>query len=161
MDFLRSFRAPDPKLLIGSFKSIFAPHYIVNVFLACSFYVLKTVPPICEYMFEDCSIELVSWHWSISFFLSLYTARPRALTRILKTGVPEPYLPKSGSPTIQKNIASFKKLESQHQKMGVQNCKLSVSESSADPLSSIIGRCTLYTPGCRNEGYIDFFPFFT
>ena len=66
MDFLRSFRAPDPKLLIGSFKSIFAPHYIVNVFLACSFYVLKTVSPICEYMFEDCSIELVSsWHWSI------------------------------------------------------------------------------------------------
>ena len=33
----------------------------------------------------------------------------RALTRILKTGVPEPSLPKSGSLTIQKNIASFKK----------------------------------------------------
>ena len=32
----------------------------------------------------------------------------RALTRILKTGVPEPSLPKSGSPTIQKNTASFK-----------------------------------------------------
>ena len=30
-----------------------------------------------------------------------------------------------------KNIASFKKWESQHQKMGVQNCKSSVSESSA------------------------------
>ena len=40
----------------------------------------------------------------------------RALTRILKTGVPEPSLPKSGSPTIQKNIASFKKWESQLQK---------------------------------------------
>ena len=33
---------------------------------------------------------------------------PRALTRILKTGVPEPSLPKSGSPTIQKNLASLK-----------------------------------------------------
>ena len=33
----------------------------------------------------------------------------RALNRILKTGVPEPSLPKSGSPTIQKNVASFKK----------------------------------------------------
>ena len=32
----------------------------------------------------------------------------RALTRILKTGVTEPSLPKSGSPTIQKYIASFK-----------------------------------------------------
>ena len=35
--------------------------------------------------------------------------RPRALTRILKTGVPEPSFSKSGSPTIQKNVASFKK----------------------------------------------------
>ena len=50
------------------------------------------------------------------------------LTRILKTGVPEPSLPKSGSPTIQKNIASFKKKESP--KMGVQDCKSAVSESS-------------------------------
>ena len=33
----------------------------------------------------------------------------RALTRILKTGVPELSFLKSGSPTIQKNIASFKK----------------------------------------------------
>ena len=40
----------------------------------------------------------------------------RALTRILKMRVPEPPLPKSGSPTIQKNITSFKKWESQHQK---------------------------------------------
>ena len=31
----------------------------------------------------------------------------RALTRILKMGVPEPTLPKSGRPIIQKNIASF------------------------------------------------------
>ena len=33
----------------------------------------------------------------------------RALAKILKTGDPEPSLPKSWSPTIQKNIASFKK----------------------------------------------------
>ena len=33
----------------------------------------------------------------------------RDLTRILKTRVPEHSLPKSGCPTIQKNIASFKK----------------------------------------------------
>ena len=32
-----------------------------------------------------------------------------ALTRILKTGVPEPSLPNSGGPIIQKNIASLKK----------------------------------------------------
>ena len=33
--------------------------------------------------------------------LSLLSYRSRALTRILRTGVPEPFLPKSGSPTIQ------------------------------------------------------------
>ena len=38
------------------------------------------------------------------------TLESRALTRILKTGVPEPSFPKSGSPTIQKNIASLKKI---------------------------------------------------
>ena len=48
---------------------------------------------------------------------------PRALTRILKTGVPEPSLPKSGSPTIQKNIASFIKWESQHQKWEFRTAK--------------------------------------
>ena len=35
---------------------------------------------------------------------------------ILNAGVPEPSLPKSGSPTIQKNTTSFKKMESKHQK---------------------------------------------
>ena len=60
-----------------------------------------------------------------------YTLREnRALTRILKTGVPEPSLPKSGSPTIQNNIACFKKIGVPAPNMGVQNCKSSVSESS-------------------------------
>ena len=45
----------------------------------------------------------------ISFSFQLDQSITRALTRILKTGVPEPSLPKSGSPTIQKNMASFKK----------------------------------------------------
>ena len=51
---------------------------------------------------------------------------PSELSRILKTGVPEPSLPKTGSSTIQKNIASFKKYVSQHQILGFRtaNCKL-------------------------------------
>ena len=48
--------------------------------------------------------------------LQIHQITCRALTKILKTGVPENSLPKSGSPTIQQNIASFKKLDSQHQK---------------------------------------------
>ena len=50
----------------------------------------------------------------------------RALTRILKTRKP-----KNGIPTVQKNIASFKKLKSPSTKyIGVQDCKSGVSESS-------------------------------
>ena len=57
----------------------------------------------------------------------------RALTRILKTGVPEPSLPKSGSHT---------KVGVPAQKMGVLDCKSAVSESSGiekiqDPKSKI------------------------
>ena len=48
-------------------------------------------------------------HYASTYIFCPYThPRPRAFTRILKRGVPEPSLPKSGSPTIQKNIASFK-----------------------------------------------------
>ena len=41
-------------------------------------------------------------------YLSFSIDTAKALTRILKTGVPELTFPESGSPTIQKNIASFK-----------------------------------------------------
>ena len=55
----------------------------------------------------------------------------RALTRILKTGVPDPFLPKSGSPTIQKNTDSLKKIGVPAPKLEFeQYCKLAVSESS-------------------------------
>ena len=72
------------------------------------------------YQFENKNFECLS-----------YQKKTRALTRILKTGVPEPSLPKSGSPTIQKNIASLKN-GSSSTKMGVQDCKSAVSESSED-----------------------------
>ena len=49
----------------------------------------------------------------------------RALTRILKTGVPEPSLPKSVSPTIH-----LQKIGVPAPKMGVQDCKSAVNESS-------------------------------
>ena len=58
--------------------------------------------------------------WSFSYFQPILAAIvvtiARALIRILKTGVPEPSLPKIGCPTIQKNIDFLKKKESQYQK---------------------------------------------
>ena len=67
------------------------------------------------------------------------TKELRAVTRILKTGVVEPSLPKCGSPTIQKNIASSK-IGVPAPKMGVQNCKAAVCESSGacDKIVNII-----------------------
>ena len=50
---------------------------------------------------------------------------------ILKTGVLEPSLPKSGSPTTQKNITSFKN-RSPSTRNEIQDCKSAVSERSDD-----------------------------
>ena len=55
----------------------------------------------------------------------------RALTRILKTGVPEPDLPKSGSTHHTKEYSPFQKIGVPAPKKGVQDCKSAVSESSA------------------------------
>ena len=56
---------------------------------------------------------------------------PRALTRILKTGVPEPSLPKSGSQSNHtKEYSLLQKTAVPAPKMGVQQCKSAVSESS-------------------------------
>ena len=73
----------------------------------------------CEYLFLTFDVQFVTINTNrtvksrqisnIHTHVFLEKCKTRALTRILKTGVPEPSLPKSGSPTIQKNIASFKK----------------------------------------------------
>ena len=55
--------------------------------------------------------------WRLCVWSLFCNALPRALTWVLKTGVPEPSLPKVGLPTYHKEyIASFKKQELQHQK---------------------------------------------
>ena len=58
--FVPSFRLPSTKHVLEVTKNVFIPHYIVNVFLALSFFLLKTIPPFCEYMFDDCVLDLVS-----------------------------------------------------------------------------------------------------
>ena len=55
----------------------------------------------------------------------------RALTRILKTGVPEPSLPKKWESHNTKEYSLLQKIGVPAPKMGVQNCKSSVSENSA------------------------------
>jgi len=44
------------------FKSIARfshPHYVVNLLLSVVFFGLKTISPVCDYLFEDCQLELV------------------------------------------------------------------------------------------------------
>jgi len=35
------------------------PHYVVNLLLSVVFFGLKTISPVCDYLFEDCQMELV------------------------------------------------------------------------------------------------------
>ena len=61
-------------------------------------------------------------------------------------------MPKSGSPTIQKNIASFKKIGVPETKMGAQNCKSPVSESSEMSVCGILSNKYVSGEYCPNKG---------
>lgn len=37
------------------------PHYILNLLLSVVFFGLKTISPVCDYLFEDCQLELREW----------------------------------------------------------------------------------------------------
>ncbi|XP_060080687.1 thioredoxin-related transmembrane protein 2-B-like [Ylistrum balloti] len=55
--------APSTADIVAGFKSVLIPHYIGNVVLALSYFVMKTFPPICSRLFDDCSLELKEWEW--------------------------------------------------------------------------------------------------
>ncbi|XP_060579991.1 thioredoxin-related transmembrane protein 2-B-like [Ruditapes philippinarum] len=59
----RMLRPPSLKSVKEGAKSLFIPHFIVNLFLSTSFFIVKTLPPICDVLFEDCSLELKQWEW--------------------------------------------------------------------------------------------------
>lgn len=40
-------------------KRLIHPHYVVNIFLAIAFILLKTVRPICSYLFTECDLDYV------------------------------------------------------------------------------------------------------
>ena len=83
-------------------------------------------------------------HRALVLFRHQYTAAwpasvPQSSHQDFKNRVPEPYLWKSGGPTIQKNIASFIGVPAP--KMGVQDCKSAVSESSTPPPPTPLAGC--------------------
>lgn len=49
--------------MILGLKSILIPHYIGNIILGVSYFIMKITPPICTNLFEDCNLELKEWEW--------------------------------------------------------------------------------------------------
>lgn len=43
------------------FKPILTKHYISNILLSVSYLILKTLPPFCEWLFDDCALDLKEW----------------------------------------------------------------------------------------------------
>ena len=41
--------------------SLFIPYYICSIFLSVLFFIVKTLPYVCDSLFEDCDLDLVSW----------------------------------------------------------------------------------------------------
>jgi len=39
---------------------IFIPHFFTNILLSVCFFIVKTISPACDYLFDDCVLELVS-----------------------------------------------------------------------------------------------------
>ncbi|KAJ8312047.1 hypothetical protein KUTeg_009420 [Tegillarca granosa] len=44
--------------ITSGFKSLLVPYFLVNVFLSISYFIFKTVPPVCSILFYDCNLEL-------------------------------------------------------------------------------------------------------
>ena len=53
MDTLRS--------MYTSIKPILTPYFISNILLSVSYLILKTLYPVCAFLFDDCYLDLVSF----------------------------------------------------------------------------------------------------
>lgn len=47
----------DKKLLVEKLKPLLSVHYITNLVLATSYFILKFLPYVCEYVYESCLLE--------------------------------------------------------------------------------------------------------
>lgn len=63
MNVLQNVRLPSVWDITNNAKSICVPHFITNIILSVLFFVLKALPPFCQYLFDDCYLELKQWEW--------------------------------------------------------------------------------------------------
>lgn len=47
--------------LLESIVQVLHPHYVTNLLLSITFYILKVTPPFCYTLFEDCELEMREW----------------------------------------------------------------------------------------------------
>jgi thiol-disulfide isomerase/thioredoxin len=47
--------------LMQSLVHFLHPHFVTNILLGVIFYILKTCPPVCELLFDDCQLEMREW----------------------------------------------------------------------------------------------------
>ncbi|XP_050407814.1 thioredoxin-related transmembrane protein 2 homolog [Patella vulgata] len=50
------------ELLYGT-RTLLTPHHATNIFLALAYFILKTTPFVCTYLFYDCTLALQEWEW--------------------------------------------------------------------------------------------------
>jgi len=46
--------------ILQTLRTFAHPHYVINFLLSIVYYFLKTVPPFCSVIFEDCALEMVN-----------------------------------------------------------------------------------------------------
>jgi len=51
---------------LKTYQFLLKPHYLVNLILAASFFILKNLPHLCNAIFETCEYEMVS-NYSYSY----------------------------------------------------------------------------------------------
>lgn len=49
------------KSMYTSMKPILTPYFISNILLSVSYLILKTLYPVCAFLFDDCYLDLVSF----------------------------------------------------------------------------------------------------
>merc|ERR1712226_1038796 len=53
--------SPKAVMVLRGFLEFFHPHYVFNFMLSTVFYMLKTTPPLCSMLFDDCILALREW----------------------------------------------------------------------------------------------------
>ncbi|KAI8739333.1 thioredoxin-related transmembrane protein 2 isoform X1 [Biomphalaria glabrata] len=49
--------------LFNDLRPLIAPHYVTNIILATLYFILKSTPHVCHWVFNSCTLEMREWEW--------------------------------------------------------------------------------------------------